>query len=117
MTEESKDFPHPYGRTDTTAPKTARDYFTRDPEEKPLPEMVEVPSFTVSGWYEVKSHKVAACIADPELTEQGYWTPRQLRGKRVRLDGELHKVIATEAYAVGCSEDNPYKLTFGLMVE
>ena len=52
-----------------------------------------------------------------ESLPEGMWNPDDLRGMKVKIDGKEYTVKGVEAFKIGIAPNNPYRLSFGLLVD
>jgi hypothetical protein len=72
--------------------------------------------FTSTGHWYFESRKLDIYYVAEDSLPDGLWTPQQLMGTEVLVDGQQMKVATVESHPVMRSPEHPYKLKFGIAV-
>jgi hypothetical protein len=72
--------------------------------------------FTSDESFDMHSRKAKVWNITPDQRPAEIWDPRDLTGLSVLLNGEPVRVLAVETFAIHRTEENPYRLSFGLLI-
>lgn len=78
-----------------------------------IDEMIET-CYTAIGWYQLSGHGPIAVVNYQGTKE--HWTPEELNGKTVTIDGNQYKVRGVDMYRHMISPEHPYRNTIGILV-